>query len=352
MKGKMMSCVLYIFVLLAVCNVVYLLFTYGLPFVAIAQDRSAVQIFFNASNKKSSSIESDFIRFIRSAQKSFDGAFYDISSGKVADCLIELHRKGVKVRLVMESDSQYRKAVQKMMQSGIMIVFDTSPGLMHHKFAVVDGDAVWTGSYNPVSGAASHDNNAVLIRSRQLAARFLEEFNDMYERQLFGRARRGRPFERFGALFPISVDGIRINAFFSPRHRIERIIEDVIHNARSRIHFLAFSFTSNSIADAMIDRIRKGITIEGIMEERGVGSEFSEYMKFRVEGINVLLRRGRGVMHHKVIIIDGRIIVTGSFNFSRGADAINDENILIIESEEIAQKFLAEFYRIAHRCEL
>lgn len=329
---------------------VFFLFIWHLTsFANIPAAQTQIRIFFNNASK-GTTIEDEFITFLRSARQSFDGAFYDISSERVADCLIQMHRKGVRVRLVMEADSKNRSAVQKMVKAGIPIVLDDSEGLMHNKFAVIDGEVVWTGSYNPVQRAHLNDNNAVVIHSVDLASRFLGEFNDMFERKLFGRMRMGRPFGRLQSLMPVINGDVRIYAFFSPRDGIEHIIENMIHRAHSRIQFMAFSFTSNRIADALIAKARTGVVVKGIMEARGLLTEFSKYMKLFVEGVEVGIRQGDGVMHHKVIIIDERIVITGSFNFSRGADAINDENILIIESEDVAQRFLAEFARIRNRC--
>jgi phosphatidylserine/phosphatidylglycerophosphate/cardiolipin synthase-like enzyme len=51
-------------------------------------------------------------------------------------------------------------------------------------------------------------------------------------------------------------------------------------------------------------------------------------------------------MHHKVIIIDKRIVVTGSYNFSSNARTRNDENTLILHSSEIAEIYVEEFDRV------
>ncbi|MBT4150600.1 phospholipase, partial [Candidatus Woesearchaeota archaeon] len=51
-------------------------------------------------------------------------------------------------------------------------------------------------------------------------------------------------------------------------------------------------------------------------------------------------------MHHKVFIIDGKTVVTGSFNPSKNGDSRNDENILIIRDETIASRYLAEYERL------
>jgi phosphatidylserine/phosphatidylglycerophosphate/cardiolipin synthase-like enzyme len=53
-----------------------------------------------------------------------------------------------------------------------------------------------------------------------------------------------------------------------------------------------------------------------------------------------------GFLHHKVIIIDNRIVITGSFNFSDSANTRNNENVLIIDNADIAKLYLAEFQRI------
>jgi phosphatidylserine/phosphatidylglycerophosphate/cardiolipin synthase-like enzyme len=56
-------------------------------------------------------------------------------------------------------------------------------------------------------------------------------------------------------------------------------------------------------------------------------------------------------MHHKVIILDGSIVITGSYNFSASAAEKNDENVLIIHSPEIAATYLEEFERVVQQAE-
>jgi phosphatidylserine/phosphatidylglycerophosphate/cardiolipin synthase-like enzyme len=51
-------------------------------------------------------------------------------------------------------------------------------------------------------------------------------------------------------------------------------------------------------------------------------------------------------MHHKVIVIDGGLLITGSYNFSRSAEERNDENVLFIFSPELADQYRMEFERV------
>ena len=62
-------------------------------------------------------------------------------------------------------------------------------------------------------------------------------------------------------------------------------------------------------------------------------------------GVPVLQDGNPRTFHHKVLIIDKNIVVTGSFNFSRNADESNDENVIIIQNPEIAAEYLKEFDR-------
>jgi len=72
----------------------------------------------------------------------------------------------------------------------------------------------------------------------------------------------------------------------------------------------------------------------------------TEFDPFRQAGVDVLIDGNEGQMHHKVFIVDEKIVVLGSYNFSRAAEERNDENILIIYNEKIAEFFVQEFQRV------
>ncbi|MCJ7732988.1 MAG: phospholipase D-like domain-containing protein, partial [Anaerolineales bacterium] len=72
----------------------------------------------------------------------------------------------------------------------------------------------------------------------------------------------------------------------------------------------------------------------------GIGGE---YQRFHQSGLDVFLDVHPEKLHHKVIIIDDRIVVTGSYNLTQSAEIQNDENTLVIHNQEIARVFLGEF---------
>lgn len=288
-----------------------------------------------------------FIRLLSAAKTSIDGAFFEIDSEKVADGFIAAKKRGVNVRLVTDERSLRKRAYKKITAAGIPVINDDKKGFMHNKFCIVDGKYVWTGSYNITDNCAyRNNNNAILIASPELANIYDDEFREMFERQIFKNKKEARPLSFSGNPYFVKIGQSNINAYFSPDNDVEDIIVKRIQKAKKSIYFMAFSFTSDPIGEAMIERFKNGVSVQGLFEKNGSNTKESEYKKFQVEGISVKTDRNPRNMHHKVIIIDEKIVITGSYNYSKNASKHNDENILLIEDEEVAKKYLAEFRRL------
>jgi len=89
----------------------------------------------------------------------------------------------------------------------------------------------------------------------------------------------------------------------------------------------------------------RGVDVKAVMEKSQVGKG-SEYERLRNAGIDVKLDKNPDFMHNKFAVIDGSIVITGSFNWSKHADEKNDENLLIVNSEELAKKYGEEFFEL------
>ena len=97
----------------------------------------------------------------------------------------------------------------------------------------------------------------------------------------------------------------------------------------------------------MLERARAGVTVAGVFDESQVKSNRGgEYDNLAASGLDVHLDGSPDRMHHKVIVVDERVVITGSYNFSASAEERNDENTLIIHSPEIAAHYLKEFERV------
>ncbi|MDR3238187.1 MAG: phospholipase D-like domain-containing protein [Spirochaetia bacterium] len=309
------------------------------------------QVFFNHPNSKtgvtSETPEKALVKAINGAKTSFFAAFYDIDSVPVTQALVAAKKRGVNVRIVTDDSNYNNTQISQMLSAGIPVESDRRRELMHNKFAIIDNEKVWTGSYNvTANGENRNNNNAILIHSPELASIFTEEFNEMFELGIFGNKNEPGPFGGIGKKYYVKIGDTDINAYFAPEDDVENIIIGRIKKAKKSIRFMAFSFTSDEIGEAMIKKFKEGVAVSGLFETRGAKSKDSEFIKMKVEGIPVKLDSNKYAMHHKVIIIDDYRLITGSYNFSKNASRRNDENCLMIDNEAICGLYIKEFERL------
>jgi phosphatidylserine/phosphatidylglycerophosphate/cardiolipin synthase-like enzyme len=273
-----------------------------------------------------------------------DAAVYDIDLLPVARAMLRAEARGVTVRIVTDTDYENNEAIGLLRGDGIPIVGDNRDGLMHDKFVVIDREDVWAGSMNlTANDAYRNDNNFLHLRSPELAKIFTAEFGEMFIGKFFGTdSPRNEPSEA-------AVDtGLGpVQALFAPEDQVARHVIELIHGAKKSIHFLAFSFTSSQIADAMIERAADGVKVSGVMEtSQAKSNSGAQWNALRKGGVAAYLDANPRNMHHKVILIDGEIVITGSYNFTESAENKNDEDLLIIWNAGWAGIFEKEFSRI------
>jgi phosphatidylserine/phosphatidylglycerophosphate/cardiolipin synthase-like enzyme len=282
-------------------------------------------------------------RAVDSASRSIDIASYDFDLLSVARALLRAQGRGVTVRIVVDTDNYHTEALDLLRGEGIPVVGDGRSALMHDKFVVIDGGEVWAGSMNlTVNGAYRNDNNLLRIRSEPLAETFTAEFEEMFVRKRFG------PSSPSGKPAPAAeTDGGPVEALFAPEDRVAHRVMELIAGARTAIHVLAFSFTSGDIAGAMLERYRDGVLLSGVLEKNQAHSNTGgQFGALESSGADVRLDANPRNMHHKVILIDGEIVIAGSYNFTASAEEKNDEDLLIFRDRSLAEAFEREFQRI------
>jgi phosphatidylserine/phosphatidylglycerophosphate/cardiolipin synthase-like enzyme len=288
-------------------------------------------------------VDGPLVNAIDQARLSIDVAAYSISLNSVRFALINAHKRGVQVRMVMESTNMDRSDPQALIEAGIPIVGDNMDGLMHNKFMVIDKSEVWLGSMNFTdSGTYDDNNNMMRIRSTKIAEDYSVEFKEMFEDHKFGPdVVRQTPNPS------VTIDDTRIDIYFSPDDGVINGLVNLLNSANESIYFLTFSFTSNELGDIIRAKDEAGLTIAGVMDEEQISSnQGTEYDPFKQAGIDVRIDGNAGQMHHKVFIVDEKIVVLGSYNFSQNAEVRNDENLIIVYSPVIAKQFMMEFERV------
>ncbi len=192
------------------------------------------------------------------------------------------------------------------------------------------------------SGTYNDNNNLMHFRSTQVADDYETEFDQMFVDHKFGShliSETPHP--------SATIDGTPLNIYFSLADHVQSALLPLINNAQSSIYFLAYSFTADSLGNAIRQRAAAGVKVTGVMESEQVRSDIgTEYAAFRQAGLDVHLDGNPGLMHHKVFIIVNTIVVMGSYNFTASAEQSNDENLIVINNPDIAAQYIKEFERV------
>ncbi len=295
------------------------------------------------ASKNSYSLDRILAGVIGNATNSIDAALHELDNDIIAEALLDAHKRGIKVRLVTESNYLYEASVKKLKKAGIKIVDDKrDSGLMHNKYLIIDEKILWTGSFNTTDRCAYYNNNnGIIIDSTQVAENFARNFSEMFDEKKFGPGRSvtENPVVKL-------KDGTVIKTYFSPEDDVaEKVIEE-LNKAKISIYFMAFSFTSDEIGEVIMEKFEKGVDVRGVFEKEQNNEIYSEYFPMKELGIPVKEDTNKYKMHHKVMIIDEKAVITGSYNFSGNAEKSNDENLVVIYNKSVAESFIGEFQKI------
>lgn len=286
-----------------------------------------------------------FVELVQRAKKSLDLAIYDITEPSIINALIQAHQRGVRVRILTDSDSlspgrPSAEYIQSMVVAGIPIKGDNRTALMHHKFMIIDSSEMLTGSLNLTYGSLYRDNNNSLkISSSQLAANYQVEFNRMFEQGLLGPNDHSIPYPI------VKVDGGSIRTYFSPKGGTKQAILETLGRAKTSIRFAVFSVTDQDIQKLLIRKAREGVMVEGIFDGCMI-SQYSVYQDLLTKNIPVMIDGNQALLHSKTFIVDRQVVITGSYNFSKSAEERNNENTLIITSSKVASFYEQEHQRL------
>jgi phosphatidylserine/phosphatidylglycerophosphate/cardiolipin synthase-like enzyme len=286
----------------------------------------------DSSYKESKGMEKTLIEDIDQAKYSIRLAIYGFSNDRIRDAILRAYKRGVDTKIVTDDKEMHKENIRILKDAGVDIVDDQdSSALMHNKFLVIDDYIVWTGSANySYYSFFKNNENMVKITGKKVAKVYLGEFDEIYTHHY-----------KEGAYISESLE-----VYFSPEDDFEQRLLELIENANYSIDFLAYAFTSIPLTQALKIKSNKGIKIRGVFDKKWNSNPYSKYSEMLSSGLNVKLDGNKQTMHDKVFIIDDKIVVTGSYNFTEKANEKNNENAIVVHNEEFASRYEDEFEEI------
>lgn len=316
------------------------------------------------------SLEAAIIDFIATAQSELLVSVQELDHRPIADALIAARRRGVRIQMIMEQDylreaktpaadqlgvqEVNRDLLMRVLRVGIDAKTDYNPNIFHQKFIIRDRAAVLTGSTNfTTTGVTKNLNHLCVIVDDEVAREYRREFTQL-RKGIFGKRSLQVPRK---PLEDHDVGLVRVKPLFAPDHAPEMEFIKQMIKAKTRIDFAAFTFSQSSgIDDAMVNAHEKGLTVTGLLDRRQANQSWAAKHTLKAAGITLHRNKtGTGVrkVHHKLMVIDDRMTIIGSFNYTGPANLVNDENIVVLgdldmrdnPAAEDAQRALAEYAR-------
>ncbi len=310
------------------------------------------QLYFTEPAGKSPStayrdgVDSVLAAEINQTRDTLDVAVYELDSPTLTDAILDAHRRGVAVRIVADDEqglhSEDNGHLRDLQAAGVAVVDDGRSGLMHNKFMILDARRVWTGSWNyTINGAYRNNNNAFVMDGARAAGGYQAEFDEMFLRGEFGSRSTD------DGMISFDLGESAVSVMFAPEADELPILLEEIAGARQSIRFMTFVFSLDELAEAMLWAAAEyDVSVRGIFEKRNSTASWSQLPVLYCAGMGLRQDGNYYSLHHKVIIIDERVVITGSFNFSNSAVKRNDENLVIIRDAGIAALYLDEWQRL------
>jgi phosphatidylserine/phosphatidylglycerophosphate/cardiolipin synthase-like enzyme len=142
----------------------------------------------------------------------------------------------------------------------------------------------------------------------------------------------------FSHVAPVLAGEWRV--YFSPNGGATAAIVQVLSHAQHSVYVEAYSFTSAPIAKALVQAHKRGVDVEVILDKSNMTKRYSAVDFLLHAGIPTYIDSAYAIAHNKVMIVDEKIVITGSFNFTKSAETMNAENLLVIDDQELAARYL------------
>jgi len=135
----------------------------------------------------------------------------------------------------------------------------------------------------------------------------------------------------------------KTEVYFSLSDNPQKAIIKNINHARVSINIAMYVFTDKEIAASLINAQKRGVKVRVYLDRSQIESSYSASRLLVQKGIKTRISTNNYIMHHKFAIIDNRILLTGSYNWTFFANKRNDENLMVIDNPEIIEIFQKQF---------
>jgi len=138
----------------------------------------------------------------------------------------------------------------------------------------------------------------------------------------------------------------RPRVYFSPGDECLNAVRGSLERAKKTVDICVFTITDDRIAEEILETADRGVAVRVITDDDKSLDAGSDISRLKSRGVPVRCDRSEYHMHHKFAVIDGETVLTGSYNWTRGAARNNEENLVAYQDSGLAGEFMVEFERL------
>ncbi len=288
--------------------------------VRIPEDGEPLAIY---SNDAHHDIKKLYLQAVKDANSSIHLYTYTLTDPEFIEHLIEKSHSGIPVTIICDKESA--KKTKLLFGRSIKIIPRDNDALMHLKILLIDEKKVLLGSANMTKDSLTmHHNNVCTIHSENLAQHLLALTEELQ-----------RPNNLTGSSIPektFRIGGQHIEMWMlAGNPRASKRLIQLIDSAKKSIKVAMFTFTRYDMTHALLRASKRGVKVEVAIDKKcvlGDGKHVANLLFYQ----NVPLKTNRGapLLHHKCMIVDDEIFVTGSANWTKRAFNDNDDFFMVI----------------------
>ena len=137
-----------------------------------------------------------------------------------------------------------------------------------------------------------------------------------------------------------------IQVFFSPKGGCQEAIVLELSKARREILVQAYSFTADPLTFALVEAKKRGVQVDIVLDKSNEAERYSDLHIFIEQGLEPHVDHEHAIAHNKIILIDKKVVITGSYNFTNQAEHENAENLMIIKGHaELVKWYRDNFFK-------
>lgn len=149
-----------------------------------------------------------------------------------------------------------------------------------------------------------------------------------------------------GSIIFADTEPTHQTCFTPPHNQCGSFVVKHIDQAKKSIYVQAYGFTHPDIINSLIEAKKRNVNVEIILDSSNFSKKKLPLIKELEEaGIKIYKSKVSGIAHNKIMIIDEKKVLTGSFNFTRSADIRNAENILVVRDRQLVKKYLENWIK-------